>query len=190
MKNLSTALDSESSRPKIYVYMMGQDDPKKCTSAKLVRHNLALPIYHFGRVPRSSVVLNPFAPEVLTGMDRRRAEMYGLVAVDCSWTKIDGVFQRGFRGFNRRLPLLLAANPTSYGQASRLSSLEALAASLFILGFEEKSKKLLSMFKWGSTFYTLNKAPLHDYQNAKDSQEIYRIESEYFPVERNVYTAE
>jgi pre-rRNA-processing protein TSR3 len=168
--------------PKLHVYIMRQDDPKKCTSAKLVKFHLASPIYRLSRLPRSSLVLNPFSQEVLTRMDRNQAERFGLVAIDCSWEKVDGVFAGGFTGINRRLPLLLAANPTSYAKISKLSSLEALAASLFLLGFKEKAQQLLSLFKWGPTFYTLNKAPLNDYQRATTGEEIRRIEQEYFPM--------
>jgi len=113
-------------------------------------------------------------------MDRDRAERFGLVAIDCSWEKVDGVFTRGFPGLHRRLPLVLAANPTSYAQISKLSSLEALAASLFILGFRKRAEQALSLFKWGPTFYTLNKDPLGDYQKATSSEDINRIEHEYF----------
>ena len=168
-------------RPKLYVYIMRQDDPKKCTSAKLVRLHFASPIYRASMLPKSSVVLNPFSQEVLAHIDRDRAERFGLAAIDCSWEKVDRVFTRGFPGLNRRLPILLAANPTSYAKISKLSSLEALAASLFILGFENRAEELLSLFKWGPTFYTLNKAPLEDYQKATSGEEINQIEHEYFP---------
>jgi len=160
---------------------MKQDDPKKCTSAKLVRLNLASPIYRASRLPKASLILNPYSQEVLTRFDRDRTERSGIVAIDCSWENVDRIFDRGFRGVNRRLPLLLAANPTSYSRVSKLSSLEALAASLFILGFDDKAKQLLSIFKWGPTFHTLNKAPLEDYQKASSSDEVNRIEHEYFP---------
>jgi len=166
--------------PRLYVYIMRQDDPKKCTSAKLVRFHFASPIYRASMLPKSSVVLNPFSQDVLTPMDRDRAERFGLVAIDCSWEKVDGVFTRGFPGLHRRLPLVLAANPTSYAQISKLSSLEALAASLFILGFRKRAEQALSLFKWGPTFYTLNKDPLGDYQKATSSEDINRIEHEYF----------
>lgn len=166
--------------PRLYVYIMKQDDPKKCTSAKMVRLNLASPIYRASRLPKGSLILNPYCQEVLTQLDRDRAEKSGILAIDCSWENVGKVFDRGFRGVNRRLPLLLAANPTSYSRVTRLSSLEALAASLFIFRFDEKAKQLLSIFKWGTTFYTLNKAPLKDYRNANSSDEIKKIEREYF----------
>jgi pre-rRNA-processing protein TSR3 len=174
-------LASQIDGPKLYVYVMGQDDPKKCTSAKLARLHFASPIYRVYRLPRSSLVLNPFSTEVLTPMDRDRADRSGVVAIDCSWEKVERVFTRAFPGVNRRLPFLMAANPTSYAQISRLSSLEALAASLFILGFKDKAKQLLSLFKWGPTFYTLNKAPLDEYQKAETRQDINQIELDYFP---------
>ncbi len=162
--------------------MMKQDDPKKCTSAKLVRLGLASQVYHVSRLSKHSVVLNPFCQEVLTRIDKIQSERCGLVAIDCSWEKVQGIFTRNFPGSNRRLPLLLAANPTSYSQISRLSSLEALAASLFILGFKDKAMQLLSIFKWGHTFYSLNSTLLEEYQKATSGQDIQRIEHEYFPL--------
>ncbi len=171
-----------TNEPRLYVYVMKQDDPKKCTSAKLVRLRLASPIYRVSRLPKHSLVLNPFCQEVLTRMDKMQSERFGLVAIDCSWEKVKGIFTRNFPGVNRRLPLLLAGNPTSYSQISKLSSLEALAASLFVLGFEDKAKQLLSIFKWGHTFYSLNRVLLKEYQKAASNQDVQRIEHEYFPV--------
>jgi pre-rRNA-processing protein TSR3 len=171
---------SQTSPPKLYTYIMKQDDPKKCTSAKLVRLRFASPIYRLSRLPRLSLVLNPIAHDVLMFRDRQQAERFGLVAIDCSWEKARGIFERGLPGKNRRLPIFLAANPTNYARVSKLSSLEALAAALLLLGFEEKAKDLLSLYKWGPTFYTLNQVLFDEYRKATTDEEIARIESEYF----------
>ena len=75
---------------------------------------------------------------------------------------------------------MLAANPTNYSKLGKLSSVEALAGSLFILGCENKATQLLNKFKWGSTFLELNNDLLHDYYNADSSKTIGEIERQYF----------
>ncbi|MBI4258320.1 MAG: DUF367 family protein [Thaumarchaeota archaeon] len=159
---------------------MCQDDPKKCTSRKISRFRLATPVYNPRGIPRGSLILNPSVEEVLLPADAHG--MRKLVAIDCSWRRADQVFARRFWGVNKRLPILLAANPVNFGHRSVLSSVEALAAALCIGGFWEESKKLLSLFKWGPTFLDLNHDPLEDYSTAMSIDEILRIEAEYFPV--------
>jgi pre-rRNA-processing protein TSR3 len=75
---------------------------------------------------------------------------------------------------------MLAANPTNYSKLGKLSSVEALAGSLFIFGYEDKAIMLLNKFKWGPTFFELNKDLLRDYFNAASSEAIMEIERQYF----------
>ena len=56
----------------------------------------------------------------------------------------------------RKLPPLIAVNPVNYGKWEKLSSVEALAAALFILNYEDHAKLLLSKFTWGSEFFKIN----------------------------------
>lgn len=158
--------------------MMGEDDPKKCTSAKLTRFKLATPIYSVKRIPRHAILLNPYSHETLSPKDQELLK-YGLVAVDCSWKNCEAVFRRRWRGVNRRLPLLWAANPIHYGHPSILSSAEALAAALYITGYKEEAKRVLSIFKWGETFLTLNHNILEDYSRCGGVEDVLRVEREY-----------
>jgi pre-rRNA-processing protein TSR3 len=48
---------------------------------------------------------------------------------------------------------MLAANPTNYSKLGKLSSVEALAGSLFVLGCQNNVFDLLKKFKWGSMFF-------------------------------------
>jgi pre-rRNA-processing protein TSR3 len=67
---------------------------------------------------------------------------------------------------------LLAGNPTNYAKATKLSTVEALAAALFIAGFRDEAQKILSIFIWGHTFFELNAELLEAYSAAKDSSEV------------------
>ena len=75
---------------------------------------------------------------------------------------------------------MLAANPTNYSKIGKLSSVEALAGSLFILGHMDRATELLNKFKWGPTFLKLNNDLLHDYLNADSLKSIAETEREYF----------
>jgi len=146
---------------KLYVYIAEECDPKKCTANKLVRFGLVKPIYKIRDLPRNCIILNPLAEEELTLKDRELALRHGIIAIDCSWKNVQAFFSRvRIRGFHRKLPRLLAANPINFGVPHILSTAEALAASLYILGFKNQAKRLLSIFKWGPHFFELNKGVL------------------------------
>jgi pre-rRNA-processing protein TSR3 len=160
------------------VYMFGQDDPKKCTAAKLVRFGLAVQVRYIGH---KMVLLNPLASETLSRQTCRSCD--SICAVDCSWERAGYILtrDRGLRhGTQRRLPAMLAANPTNYAKVGKLSSVEALAGSLFVLGHKDKATELLTKFKWGPTFLNLNYDLLHDYLNADTLESIMETEREYF----------
>jgi pre-rRNA-processing protein TSR3 len=166
--------------PRIFVLLLRQDDPGKCTAAKLARFRLAKPIYKLRQVPRRALVLNPFAEQLILNRDRQDALNYGLVAIDCSWERVQLAFQSQIPGVGRRLPTLLASNPVNYAKPHKLSSLEALAASLHIMGFRKKAAELLALFKWGPNFLTLNEQPLEAYMNASDESELVEAQSQFF----------
>ena len=168
-----------SNRVRLYVYHARQCDPKKCTALKLKRHGLINLVYRFSHLPRGIVVLNPFSKRAFSPADREIVEKVGLAAIDCSWIHAREVFDRRMRVKLRCLPYLVAANPTNYGVPTKLSTAEALAAALYILGYIDEAERILSMFKWGLGFITLNKMPLEDYRKAKDSGEIIEVQRRY-----------
>ena len=169
----------KSSFPKLLVYDFRQDDPKKCTSARLRKSRLVRSLPNMRRIPSSAIVLNPTSSKTLSLEDRELIHRNGLVALDCSWNLSEGVFDRNIPGNNRRLPTLLAGNPTNYGIPGRLSTAEALAAALILTGFRQPAGVILSLFKWGETFLSLNHDPLEKYSAAKSS-EISFLEEEFF----------
>jgi pre-rRNA-processing protein TSR3 len=133
------------------------------------------------QIPSHSVVLNPTARQTLTKADRSLILSGGLVGLDCSWNRSDEVFDREFQGQNRRLPTLLAGNPTSYAIPGRLSTAEAIAAALFITGFDREARRVLSLFHWGETFISLNKDPIREYSRSPPEAMAQR-EREFFGV--------
>jgi len=166
--------------PRVYVLQLRQDDPRKCTAAKLVKFRKARPLHKFRQVPRNSLLLNPFATNYLLNKDRVQVVTEGLVAVDCSWERAGVVFETKLPGRNRKLPTLLAANPVNYAKPGKLTSLEALAAGLYITGFQTEAAQMLSIFKWGPHFLTLNAQPLDTYSSATDEADLSKAMSEFF----------
>ena len=164
---------------KICVYHAKQCDPKKCTTLKLKRHNLVRVVHQVRLLPRGAVILNPFSKRAFSPADRERLERKGLAAIDCSWIHADEVFELSIRGASRCLPYLVAANPVNYGVPTKLSTVEALAAALYIAGLREKAELLLSIFKWGPHFITLNQRLLESYAQAKDSSEVVKLQKEF-----------
>jgi pre-rRNA-processing protein TSR3 len=71
-------------------------------------------------------------------------------------------------------------NPVNYGKPEKLSSVEAVSAALYIIGFPQQGLELLNKFKWGPNFYILNKGPLDDYSRCRTEREIITVEEAYF----------
>ena len=163
----------------IVVYHAKQCDPKKCTTLKLKRHNLVRVVHRVRALPHGAVILNPFSKKAFSPAEKRRLERKGLAAIDCSWMHADEVFELSVRGASRCLPYLIAANPTNYGTPTKLSTVEALSAALYITGFKEDATRLLSIFKWGPNFIELNKQLLDDYAQAKDSGEVVELQKKF-----------
>jgi len=158
---------------------MEQDDPRKCTASLLTRRGLAIPLRRLSEIRDDAVVLNPASPRFLLRSDRASSVRSGIVAIDCSWEKAGEVFMTRFRGANRKLPSLMAANPVNYARIGSLSTAEALSAALYITGFPLRARQLLSEFRWGGTFFDLNGQLLERYARARSEQSIARIELDF-----------
>ncbi len=161
---------------RLIAIIRGEDDPKKCTAAKLVRLGELKPIPS-SRVPHGSVVLDPEAEKSISREDLDAARAKGLLVVDVSWNKLVR-FPRIRSGLKRRaLPFLLAANPTNFGKPQRLSSAEAVAASLYILGEKDHAERLMGKFKWGPTFIDINRERLEAYASCDTSAEVVQAQA-------------
>ena len=162
--------------PRLTIYHAKQCDPKRCTGLKLKRRGLARLVNKMRFLPKRAVVLNPFSEIAFSPADRERVEAFGLVALDCSWEHAEKVLLKQVKGTSRCLPILIAGNPVNFGKATKLTTVEALAAALYIAGFKQKAAELLSIFSWGHTFLELNHALLENYACAQDSTEIIEMQ--------------
>ena len=149
-------LNSTKKAPKVFCLHYRECDPKKCTASKLSKLRLLEIVDKIKGRLKNSIILNPFSRKELSYHDRNIILRYGLIVIDCSWKDIMVLKKYDFRNA-RKLPHLIAANPTNYGKWEKLSSAEALAGALFITEFYDYAMLILSKFSWGNQFKELNK---------------------------------
>ena len=126
---------------------------------------------------KKSLVLDPFSEKILIPKDK--SVINSIVGIDCSWNLADQAFSKKFIGVKRKLPPLLAGNPVNYSKLNKLTTAEAISASLFILGFKQDALDLLDKFKWGHTFYDLNQNLLEEYSKLESEDQVENILREY-----------
>jgi len=126
---------------------------------------------------KNNLVLDPFSERTLLPKDK--GLINSIVGIDCSWNLVDQAFSKKFIGIKRKLPPLLAGNPVNYSKLNKLTTAEAMAASLFILGFKQDALKLLDKFKWGHTFYELNHNILEEYSKTESEDDVNKILQDY-----------
>ena len=169
----------------LHIIHLDQDDPKKCTARKLGKRKLATLHFNTRRPPRRGYLLDPSAGIIL-GPDDIPLINKGasLVTLDCSWKRLDESLNQirkiSPRLDGRTLPLVLAANPVSWGQPGRLSTAEALAMCLVLMNHDDQAQRLLSPFSWGDQFFLLNEEPLLAYKNAHSREELIDLQWEFF----------
>jgi len=142
----------------IRILCFDQDDPKKCTAKRMEKFNLSQNYTTFRTLPSKGIVLDPFADVVLSDSDRILAEVGGIVGVDCSWNLATSTFSKlKLMGLEpRKLPDIVPANPVNSGKIGKLTTAEAIATALMICCEEEQASKVMSIFKWGPAFLTMN----------------------------------
>ena len=171
----------------VHAIWLAQDDPRKNTAVRASRDNLLRLHKDFRRLPKRGIILEPLCGKVLGPEDREIFEQNGaLVGLDCSWAQIEDSVKHVMRRTRlqpRMLPLLLAANPVNWGKPGKLTTVEALAAALYLMGHDRQAIELLSKFRWGEQFINLNKEPLGAYAEAKSSAELVSLQFEFFDIE-------
>jgi pre-rRNA-processing protein TSR3 len=159
----------------VFAYRDNSCDPRKCTVKKLEKAGLLKIFNTISRIPRNTLILDPTAEKAVSPEDNC---MKSITVLDCSWKVLDTGQVRSFR-IRRALPFLMAANPVNFGKPCLLSSVEALAATLYILGEKDHASELLSKVNWGIRFLEVNREPLDLYAGARDSTEVIKIQKDY-----------
>lgn len=170
----------------LIVYNARECDPKRCTATRLHRVGKIKMVYNLQELPSGAILLDPFAEKALSRADAETLKNRGIVALDCSWKRIKQIPRLRERMVPRALPYLVATNPTYYGRPTTLSTAEALAAALFILGERNLAREILGLFKWGPGFIELNQEPLEAYASVADSAEVVALQRQFMPEKKEV----
>jgi pre-rRNA-processing protein TSR3 len=156
----------------LFAYRDNSCDPRKCTVKKLERYGFLKIFNKISQIPRNTLLLDPTAEQALSPADKYAKS---ITVLDCSWVVLDTGKVRSWR-IRRALPFLVAANPVNFGKPCVLSSVEALAATLYIIGEKDRATEILLKVSWGIRFLEVNKEPLDLYSGAKDSSEVIKIQ--------------
>eukprot|EP00029_Vermamoeba_vermiformis_P010114 TRINITY_DN5262_c0_g1_i1.p1 TRINITY_DN5262_c0_g1~~TRINITY_DN5262_c0_g1_i1.p1 ORF type:complete len:339 (-),score=105.70 TRINITY_DN5262_c0_g1_i1:26-1042(-) len=162
---------------KLAMWDFGQCDSKKCTGRKLCRLGLArqLGLNHKWK----GIILSPNGKKAVSPEDKELVEQHGVCVIDCSWAQIEGIPFDKMKGEERLLPFMVAGNPVNYGKPMQLSCVEAVAASLLIVGMKEPAMELLDKFKWGESFYAVNKHLFARYAKCKTGADVVVAQNDY-----------
>ena len=173
---------------RVHAIWLAQDDPKKNTAVLAAKRGDLILHKNMKRLPKKGIILEPLCGKVLGPEDHELLTIKNgsLVGLDCSWAQIepsvDKVMNRT-RLIPRMLPLLLAANPVNWGKPGKLTTAEALAAGLYLVGRKEQARNILGAFRWGERFFELNLEPLEAYSQAKSSSDLVELQFEFFDFE-------
>ena len=162
---------------------LDQDDPKKCTAKKLEKRGLIRCKTRISSAAKKGILLDPLSEILLSPSDVNLIESGALVALDCSWKRIHEsvrIISKTTRLESRILPILLAGNPVSWGKRGRMSTAEALSATLYIVGYKEQAISLLNPFKFGDAFMDLNRQLLEAYSSCNSQTEVEKMQWEFF----------
>ena len=168
----------------MHIIHLDQDDPKKCTARVMERAGLAIIHERVNRAPRRGFLLDPSAGVILGPEDIPLIERgASIVGLDCSWKQLTPSIESILKKTKlkpRTLPLVLPANPVSWGKPGRLSTAEAMALCAAIIGKIEQAERILRPFRFGKEFLELNAEPIAEYQKCKTNQEIVERQWSFF----------
>jgi pre-rRNA-processing protein TSR3 len=160
------------------IYEFGQCDPKRCSGHKLVK------LKKIDSIPLKSnfngIILSPDGKFAVSPSDRDHILRFGIGLIDCSWNQVESFdFSKLPRKNNRLLPWLVAANTINYGKPWKLNCVEALAATLYIIGEKDEAKSIFEGFSYGDEFFKLNLDILEIYSNCTNGESIVKAQNDY-----------
>ena len=160
----------------VVLFEYKQNDPKRDTGMKLARQGLVRSLRPGD--PFKGIVLSAQGRSVLSPADAELITSAGIGAINCSWNRLDEITNTpgGNISRHRKLPFLIAANPINYGKAYKLSSAEALAAALAIVGFQHEAEMLSVKFSWHDEFWRLNTELISAYVQCNSSRDVISVQ--------------
>lgn len=171
------------------IYEFGQCDPKKCSGHKLVKNkkieSLSL------KTNFNGIILSPNGKLTVSPADKEHILRFGIGLIDCSWNQIESFdFSKLPKRNNRLLPWLVAANTINYGKPWKLNCVEALAATLYIIGEKEEANKIFEGFSYGDEFFRLNAEVLDLYAACTSGVEVVEAQNRYLSEQMNIRNRE
>ncbi|CEP00046.1 hypothetical protein PBRA_007780 [Plasmodiophora brassicae] len=161
----------------------GQCDSKRCTGRKLARLGLLKELRLNQRWP--GVVLSPKGKRTVSREDRDVALAGGIGVIDCSWNALDNVpFNKLKSGADRLLPFMVAANPVNYGRPMKLTCVEAIAATLILIGERPLAEQILDKFNWGPAFIQVNGDLFDLYEACQTSADVISVQNDWLAQSR------
>ena len=151
---------------RITVFHADECDRKKCTSIKMEKQGKCRLVYDLNKIPGGAIVLNPYAEKAVSYEDYRYVQRRGIVGLDCSWNEVSK--SKKFFSLSKY-----------HGKPCILSTVEAVAATLYITRFKDEARELMDGFKWGHTFLELNHDLLEAYSEVDTSAEVVKVQNDF-----------
>ena len=134
---------NEAKKYSVHAIWLAQDDPKKNTAVKLSKRGELRLHERFTRLPRKGIILEPLCGKVLGPEDHAilLEEGGSLVGLDCSWSQIEesvNTVMRKTKLSQECCRYFVSSKPCNWGKPSKMTTAEALAASLYLIGKENK----------------------------------------------------
>jgi pre-rRNA-processing protein TSR3 len=138
---------------KIFIAPPYSIDNPVCTAVRMITANKAEIV---DDIPLEGIILLPQARKELVISDFRYVNEKGLIAIDANWDLLSSIYEKiENKERCRKLPRMIAANPV-HPNTEKITTAEAIIASLLILGLTVQARSILDMFEWKQTFIDNN----------------------------------